>query len=387
MDIVSVHTLVLFGALVVAFTALLQVHIGHRLAGSYTGLEGTNGTAVISPVAGLDIGFLKMLPSRDQVHIFDLSIRASRTLHHWAARYPLIRRERVWPLALSVAAAAPFCSVEALIATARLSLWVFTLDDLFDDERVLMVELRRRAARYRAIARDQPADEAEDSLAQALREVRDDLTHYSLFSSLGEAWTTALCGTIDAMMREHQWRNAYQRSGAAALPGYTDYVTNGIYSIGGPPHVWASLITVDDPSTIQRLSQLRAMERAACICIRLANDLQSFDKEVREGKINALVLLSQQAIGSGFSLAEAHALATARVRAEITESLNELAILRDTARTETGRPEAAIADIARFVCDFYVHHDYHTVGTQLRQTPSRELRAVAAKRGQIGATL
>ena len=35
MDIVSVQTPVLFGALVVACTALLQVHIGHRLAGSY----------------------------------------------------------------------------------------------------------------------------------------------------------------------------------------------------------------------------------------------------------------------------------------------------------------------------------------------------------------
>jgi hypothetical protein len=347
-------------------------------------VEGLHGSVASSPVAGLEIGFLKALRPTEQVHVFDLTVRASRTLHHWAARYPLIRRERVWPLALSVAAAAPFCSVDALIATARLSLWVFTLDDLFDDERVPMVELRRRAARYRAIARDQPADEGGDSLAQALREVRDDLAHYALFPALGEAWAKALCGTIDAMMREHQWRNGYQRTGAAALPGYMDYVANGLYSIGGPPHVWASLITIDDPSTSQKLAQLRAMERAACICIRLANDLQSFDKEVREGKINALVLLSQQAVQDGCSLAEAHALATAQVRTEIAEGLEQLDALQATAGTATGRPEAAIADIARFVCDFYVHHDYHTVGTQLRQTPSRDPRAVTAQHAQNG---
>jgi len=346
--------------------------------------EGIGGAALSSPVAGLEIGFLQTMPPSEQVRVFDLSIRASRTLHHWAARYPLIRRERVWPLALSVAAAAPFCGVDALIATARLSLWVFTLDDLFDDERVPVVELRRRAARYRAIARAQPVDEADDSLAQALREVRDDLAHYSLFADLGETWAAALCGTIDAMMREHQWRNGYQRSGAAALPGYVDYVANGLYSIGGPPHVWASLITIDDPSILDRLPQLSAMERAACICIRLANDLQSFDKEVREGKINALVLLSQQATLAGLSLCEAHAQATTQVRAEINEGLSQLVQLRETARTATGRPEAAIADIARFVCDFYGHHDYHTVGTQLRPTASRDLHTVAAKRTQNG---
>jgi len=37
-----------------------------------------------------------------------------------------------------------------------------------------------------------------------------------------------------------------------------------------------------------------------------------------------------------------------------------LAELRKAAVTQTGRPEAAIDNIARFVCDFYTHHDYHT---------------------------
>lgn len=86
-----------------------------------------------SPWAGLRSRFLDAREAAEQVRIFDLSARTAQTLHRWAARYPLIRRVRVWPVALSVAAAAPYSSVEALISTARLNLWVFTLDDLFDE--------------------------------------------------------------------------------------------------------------------------------------------------------------------------------------------------------------------------------------------------------------
>src|SRR5438067_10023566 len=105
-----------------------------------------------SPWGGLRSQFLASLDPADQVRIFDLSARTSQRLHRWAARYPLIRRVRVWPLSLSVAAGARFTSVEALISTARLSLWVFTLDDLFDEERVPQGELTRRAQRYSGLA-------------------------------------------------------------------------------------------------------------------------------------------------------------------------------------------------------------------------------------------
>src|SRR2546422_8292912 len=128
-----------------------------------------------SPWGGLRSRLLASLDPAEQVRIFDLSARTSQKLHRWAARYPLIRRVRVWPLSLSVAAGAPFTSVEALISTARLSLWVFTLDDLFDEERVPQAELMRRADRYRQLAHRQIACPRGDSLATALCEVRDDL--------------------------------------------------------------------------------------------------------------------------------------------------------------------------------------------------------------------
>jgi hypothetical protein len=317
-----------------------------------------------SPWAGLHSHFLELRDPADQVRIFDLSARAAQTLHRWAARYPLIRRVRVWPLALSVAAAAPFASVEALISTARLSLWVFTLDDLFDEERVPQVELQRRADRYRAIAEGRPAPTAPDSLAAALREIREDLASYPLFADLGSVWAEALCGTISGMEHEYQWRLRYRREGADALPPYDEYVQTGLYSIGGPPHVWAAVITSGDASTPEHLPLLRQMEQVASTCIRLANDLRSYQKEIEEGKINALVLLSRTFRQEGAGEAEAYRRAEAAVRAEIDRGLLRMAELQAAGRTQTGYPEAAIADIARFVCDFYTEHDYHTFAGQ-----------------------
>jgi hypothetical protein len=315
-----------------------------------------------SPWGGLRSRFLASLDPADQVRIFDLSARTSQTLHRWAARYPLIRRVRVWPLSLSVAAGAPFTSVEALISTARLSLWVFTLDDLFDEERVPQAELMKRALRYRALAHREIACPMGDSLATALCELRDDLATYPLFGPLGSEWANALCGTIDGMMREYQWRLAYRKGSdaRATLPSYGEYVATGRYSIGGPPHMWAALITSNDPSTPAHLPHLRAMEQLASTCIRLANDLQSYQKEVDEGKINALVILSRELRAQGVPQERAYQQAEARVRADIVAGLEQLTALRESAVTQTGRPEAAIDNIARFVCDFYTHHDYHT---------------------------
>src|SRR5919108_2108349 len=182
-----------------------------------------------SPWGGLRSRFLESLDPSEQVRIFDLSARTSQTLHRWAARYPLIRRVRVWPLSLSVAAGAPYASVEALISTARLSLWVFTIDDLFDEERVPRVELMKRASRYRALAHGEIACPTGDSLATALCDVRDDLATYPLFGALSTEWANSLCGTIEGMQREYEWSRAYRQSTdpGANLPSYEEYVATG----------------------------------------------------------------------------------------------------------------------------------------------------------------
>lgn len=320
--------------------------------------------AEVFPWLGLRSRFLDARSQVEQLRVFDMTARVSHALRQWAARYPLVRRVRVWPLALSVSAAAPFAGVEALISTARVSLWVFTIDDVFDEERVPESVMMRRADRYRAIAHGHSVETDEDSLATALQEIRRDLRRYPLFGSLGEEWANSLCGTIDGMAREFEWRGMLERNPNAPLPTYEEYIANGLYSIGGPPHIWADLITGNDPSTPEHLEQLRPMERIASTCIRLANDLQSYRKEAAEGNINSLVLLSRMLEAAGVPPSEAHQQAERRVRDDIADGLATLDVLRTTAGTKTRRPERSIADIARFVCDFYEEHDYHTFLTQ-----------------------
>ena len=119
------------------------------------------------------------------------------------------------------------------------------------------------------------------------------------------------------MVREQEWRRACRSHGLVALPSYDEYLDNGLNSIGGPPHIWSDLITIGDASTPDHLDGLRPMERIASTCIRLANDLQSYRKEVAEGNINALVILSRMFESQGMSPADAYQQAETHVRDEI----------------------------------------------------------------------
>lgn len=322
-------------------------------------------------VAELDYGlkstFLERLDEDLKLRIFDLTARMARELHRWAAHFPLIRRVRVWPLSLSIAAATPFASVQALVSAARISLWVFTIDDLFDEEHVPISELQRRVARYNDIlAGGDPADAQRDSLAQALQDIRNDLQGYPLYAALHEKWANAISGTLDGMMQEYVWRSDYSMgSNTAALPSYASYLGSGLYSSGVSSHFWTTLIVLGDESVLDHLDYLTELEHTAALSIRLANDLQSQAKEIAEGKINSIVIRQNEAIAQGYDAETALQRACEAAQAEIRHGLARLEELERQSHTTTGYPERAICDIARFVCDFYIHHDYHTftIGT------------------------
>ena len=73
-------------------------------------------------------GYLGSLDPTVRQEIFSKAALVSDELKLWAAAYSTIRTVRTFPLALSVAAAAPFATPSELLDTARVSLWVFTLD-------------------------------------------------------------------------------------------------------------------------------------------------------------------------------------------------------------------------------------------------------------------
>lgn len=315
---------------------------------------------VESPFEGLRSPYLASLAKVDRERIADLAERTAEALEAWAAAYRVMNPARVRPLSLAVAAAAPFCDVPALLSTARMSLWVFALDDLFDEERLPDAELKRAAARYQALARGRDAPHSGGDMEQALEAIRRELSGYPLFPPLEKTWVEALNGTIGEMQREDAWRHRFRRHGVSQLPSYETYLDCGRYSIGGPPHVWTALITIGDPTTPAQLAHLRQMEQLASTCIRLANDLQSREKELVEDNVNSLLILEHGYRRQGHAPDEALRMAEGRIRRHIGRFLAQLGRLQAEVKTRTGYPEAAIANIARFVSEFYQSHDFHT---------------------------
>lgn len=309
-----------------------------------------------SPFLGLRSRFVDGLPEADRLALPGRAARLGLAMEEWAARFPCARAVRARPLALSVAAAAPFVPESALLDTARLSLWVFALDDLFDEGGLDRAALRRRAARYKGVVsglRGRPGRDA--GMAAMLAEVLAGLAAYPLFLSLRATLQDAIRGTIDAMLLEDRWRRDVRRRGPAAWPSVAAYLAAGRWSIGGPPHIWAAVLTAGEPGVAAHMGHLGAMEERASRCIRLANDLRSADKERAEGTPNVLSMLAPGA--SPDSLPYLGALAWAR--GEIARLLDELRRLRALPGTPSGRPEAAIAGIASMVSDYYASHDYH----------------------------
>ena len=315
---------------------------------------------------GVQSTFLSKLDVQQKLQIFDLTARASRELHRWAARYPLIRRVRVWPLSLSVAAAAPFAGLEALVTMAKMSLWIFTIDDLFDEEIVPFTELQRRVDCYKTILTGVGTEQRckHDTLALALKDIRDDLKSHKLFFALHDRWAGAAIRTLDGMMHEHEWRAMYRLGrNDLSVPDYATYVQYATYSIGGPPVMWTGMITFGDQSVLHFLEKLQHLTETASLCLRLANDLRSRSKEVIEDNVNSVVIRQREAISKGYRKDESLARACEVVQQDIQSGLARCAELQSQTLTNTGHPERMIVDIARFVCDFYVHHDYHTFMT------------------------
>lgn len=305
--------------------------------------------------------FLNGLEPSSRNRIFELSHSLTARLEAWAASYPMMRPERALPLSLSVSAAAPFCDLDALEATARVSLFVFALDDFFDESGAPIELLAQAAEQLKRVTLGEVGPKlSQPGLAEPLLEVRNGLAGFPLFDGLQREWEAAVGATIDGMLLESQWRNAFQEDGASGLPSYEDYLACGRYSIGGPPHIWSALITIGDPTTTGHLARMHEMEALSSTCIRLANDLQSHQKELLEGGVNSLIILTQGRTESGEPPSKGAKAAEAAVRREIGRRLEALVRLGDQAVTASGRPEAAIVDIARFVSEFYAEHDFHT---------------------------
>jgi hypothetical protein len=308
--------------------------------------------------------FLQALPQVEQHRIASLTVEAAELLTAWSAAYRIVRPVRILPICLSVAAAAPFADLQAIVDTARVSVWIFALDDVFDEGQCTQAELATRAMLYEGILLDRPTPAEDDELAVMLRQVKAGLAGHPLYAPLGTEWALALNGTIRAMLQENEWREAFQQQMLTRLPDYDAYLACGRQSVGGPPHMWAAILTTNDSTAIQQRDYLAWMVEQSSAIIRLANDLQTYERELREGKLNSLQILCQSPqcdrLPAGATIHDA----SQYVQEQIQQTLDQLEALGQQPRTVTGRPELALVRIAQYVAEFYRRNDFHTAMAQ-----------------------
>ena len=136
--------------------------------------------------------FLQALPAEEQHRIASLTVEAAELLTEWSKDFGVVRPVRILPICLSVTAAAPFADLQAIIDTARVSIWIFALDDLFDEGQFTPARLALQADHYERILLERPERAADDELATMLRQVKAGLAEHALYGQLGEGMGPSL---------------------------------------------------------------------------------------------------------------------------------------------------------------------------------------------------
>jgi hypothetical protein len=303
------------------------------------------------------IKYLAVLPAAQRRLLLDLAREVSAQCEDWLRGYPIVRRPSVTAASSLVSAIAlPTAAPSDLRLLTCWWLWIFGVDDVFDDPAADDEWIARWAERF---ASDPPTDPADDDLLRAaLGSIHHALSSYPLFPCLAGRWRAGMTGIVQGMLTERYWS-------ASTPPTFQAYLATGMTTIAVRPYTVTACVLAGDPAAAAAFGTLDPMISAAARCFRLANDLRSDDRERLEGKLNALTLLSGEYPAGG--LPDEGALHAAR-RALYDTCLADLAYL-DQARH--GAPPE-IATLARFlwahttfVWDMYQVSDYDTVSALL----------------------
>lgn len=308
------------------------------------------------------IKFLARMSDEKRAHVFALASELGRALWPWVGRYPqLLRPFRIPQASLTLSATAPFLDAASLLPGAQLMFWVFAVDDLFDEGPQPAAELVPRLERCLALlGNPEDTDTGGDPMREMMRDARDSLGRLPLFTFLRPYLVEALREMVRCMHRESDWSSAYRRDSQQPLPSFAEYLENGGPTTGSLPFYLGVFSAMADASIPAHMPRLLEMNRVASASIRCANELRGYEREMGEGKLNGLIILqreflAQEKIDAAVALERARELLKARIPAGL-ERCQELA---RTEHTQSANAERFIMNITAFICDFYVHHDFH----------------------------
>jgi hypothetical protein len=217
--------------------------------------------------------------------------QAQRDVQEWAARYGSLFSAKPFDstlfntVCLCTAFSAPWLAGAELRTTNRAAIWGFGVDWLIDYKATSQSEVHDIVRRCIAVAEgDSPI--AGDDLARALADIRDDLSAAPAYSELGFIWRDELQRFLEGMAREWDWVKAHADGGK--LPSIGEYLGNADnlgFSFAFASH-WIG--TGRPPFT--NVEDIRAASGQAQRVMRIINDMGTYERDMRWGDLNALML-------------------------------------------------------------------------------------------------
>jgi hypothetical protein len=314
--------------------------------------------------------FFDALDERERVYIRDRTNALVKALEEWIQQYPLVRPTRILTASLETATTMPRTSFSDALLAAQMILWIYALDDVCDDQLFTIAELQDKVDQWCLIASQGSSSiDANDNLATMLADMRSKLLDSPVFDPLRKYWTDCLRLLVEAMIQEYQYGLQYSSHGAKVLPSLDEYLQGGIHSIGLPFWMATVLILLKDSSVLECFGPVRETIHNLGAALRLYNDMRTFDKEVREGGVNSILITYCGLLDREPDVDEERALFEARqVVLRLADSYTQKCCgLVEQLGTDSKQIEECVTKLVGLYGEFYGHSEQDCDITSLGQ--------------------
>lgn len=213
-----------------------------------------------------------------------------RDLQEIAARHPDLFPEPPFDatlfstVSMAMAFSAPWCTATQLRVANRAVLFGFAVDWQIDYLAKRAPDVEALLAGCLAVADGGPAD---GPIGRVLADIRDELAAVPGFAAGRDVWREELARMLAGMAREWTWKSA------GTKPTFEDYLGNAD-NLGSSFVNVSHWLRTSDAAALAHLSDLIAASRAEQRVLRLVNDLATYERDLRWGDLNALMLVADR---------------------------------------------------------------------------------------------
>ncbi len=214
----------------------------------------------------------------------------------------------------------------------------------------------------------------QEQLLCALDELRLRLMSLEPEIALAEYWEDTFGHMIDGIVVQRElgaslyagisdqpaWEHPIPLS--ADVSPYDVLMRTLLHSIGVPHYLATCFITYRDPELASRLPSLLPVVEACAKAVRLANDLRSWRRDLRERNVNMLVAATAEISRSepGLPASECQERALQQLAKRLAIHVAEVRSLLNASPRPDGAAERGLVRLVDVVTGVYASHDYHT---------------------------